>query len=73
MNPEFEVHRLTEEGVEKASAIAHIFDSALAELASFCPPWREFSLMRTKLEEACFFANKAMARDPRNQQQSKGE
>lgn len=66
MNKEFEVHMLTEEGKAKAKAIAETFDECLNKLVALCPPGRELALVRTKLEEACFFAKKAMANTPGN-------
>ena len=61
MNSEFYVHILTEEGLEKAQYIANCFDTLLSDLSVICPDGREFSIAKTKLEEACFFAKKAMA------------
>lgn len=66
MNKEFEVHRLNSKGMELAKGIADVFDKALDQLSTFCAPGREFTIMRTKLEEACFFAKKAMASDGAN-------
>jgi hypothetical protein len=66
VNTEFEVHMLNTDGVRKANLIAEIFDSALNDLNKVCPPSRESAIVRTKLEEACFFAKKAMASDPAN-------
>lgn len=67
MNPEFEVHRLNDDGIDKAEAIALMFDSLLNDLKDLCPEGREFSIMKTKLEEASFFAKKSMARSSVNQ------
>jgi hypothetical protein len=67
MNKEFEVHMLNEAGKSKAAAIAVAFDACLTALTSINPePSREMSIARTKLEEACFFAKKAMASKPEN-------
>lgn len=75
MNKEFAVHMLNETGKDKARQIAEAFDTLLStlttpadpnNLAIICPPGRETALLRTKLEEACFFAKKAMANDPAN-------
>ncbi|MEE9510329.1 MAG: hypothetical protein V3V81_07535 [Candidatus Bathyarchaeia archaeon] len=61
MNKEFDVHILTEDGIGKAKEIATIFNNTLNLLKIVCPDGREFSIVKTKLEEACFFAKKAMA------------
>ncbi len=61
MNREFKVHMLNEGGKIKAGEIAQAFDVCLDELTRLCPEGRELSIVKTKLEEACFFAKKAMA------------
>lgn len=66
-NPEFEVHMLNESGIAKANAIAFSFDTFLTELKEMCPEGRHMSIVRTKLEEASFFAKKAMACSTENQ------
>lgn len=66
MNKEFQVHMLNEAGKAKAAAIAEAFDALLTTLETHCPPSREMSITRTKLEEASFFAKKAMASAPGN-------
>jgi hypothetical protein len=69
MHREFEVHRLNPAGVVKAAAIAEIFDSCLSRLEDIIKlPSRELSIVCTKLEEASFFAKKALASIPENQQ-----
>lgn len=67
MNKEFRVHLLNEVGIEKANKIATAFDGLLEQLKTICPEGREFSIVRTKLEEASFFAKKSMAMDLVNQ------
>lgn len=67
MNREFGVHMLNEEGKTKARMIAEAFDALLEALLIIDPqPSREMSVCRTKLEEACFFAKKAMAQQSSN-------
>jgi hypothetical protein len=69
-NPEFEVHMLSDEGKVKAHAIARTFDACLNRLTTLCPQGRHFNIVRTKLEEAAFFAKKAMASETKNQPDS---
>lgn len=61
MNQEFQVHMLNETGKAKATAIARRFNELLNGLTLMCPDGREMAIVRTKLEEAAFFAKKAMA------------
>jgi len=70
MDSLFEVHRLNEAGMAKATAIAQCFDGLLIQLKQLCVDGREFSIVKTKLEEAAFFAKKAMAKSPENQQEN---
>lgn len=67
VDPLFQFHRLNEGGIAKAKKIAEDFDELLQRLAKNCAAGREWSIVRTKLEEASFFAKKAMANDPQNQ------
>lgn len=76
MNQEFQVHLLNPKGIEKAKAIASAFDELLEKLftltsqedKSVAPVRsREMSIVRLHLEEACFFAKKAMANILENQ------
>ncbi len=62
VNKEFEFHLLDEEGKAKAQEIAESFDALLTKLLEINPKAsREMSICRTKLEEASFYAKKAMA------------
>lgn len=70
MNPEFQVHMLNDNGIDKAKMIASIFDHALSELITMLPAGRELAIVKTKMEEACFFAKKAMANAPENQKET---
>lgn len=58
---EFSVHMLNDSGIEKANKIKDVFNQFLTSLSDICAPGREFSIVKTKLEEACFFAKKSMA------------
>ncbi len=76
VRPEFAVHQLNDNGKQKAAAIADTFSRALNALEVICGAAdprgkggaREMAIVRTKLEEACFFAKRAMALDPACQQ-----
>lgn len=69
--PEFAVHLLNDLGKERAGQIAEAFSNLLNEVEYLVHPatyGREMSIVRTKLEEASFFAKKAMAVQPEYQQ-----
>jgi hypothetical protein len=66
MHKEFAVHMLNDTGKAKARQLADAFDLLLAKIETMCTDGRELAIARTKLEEACFFAKKAMALDPAN-------
>ena len=74
MRQEFAVHMLNDEGKKKATIIARKFHEVLCSVEALCdtpeghrgPGGREMAIVRTKLEEACFFAKKAMASQPGN-------
>ena len=67
-NPEFATHMLNEQGKERARQIRDAFDLLMNTLRPICQPTgRELSIVRTKLEEACFFAKKSMAVNEDNQ------
>ena len=73
MNPLFEVHMLNEEGKAKAKLLAEHFDELLSRIEQVCgmPPsgtTREMAIVKTKLEESCFYAKKYLAMRPENQQ-----
>lgn len=63
-NKEFCVHKLNNFGFEKEEHIRNSFDKLLNDLSKIigeCKGEREFSIVKIKLEEACFFAKKSMA------------
>lgn len=69
MDAAFEVHRLNSEGIEKAKQLAAAFDNLLQQINQIVPvSGRELSICYTKLEEASFFAKKAMAKLGVNQE-----
>jgi hypothetical protein len=70
VNPLFEVHLLNEQGKGLAKSLAGEFHGFLCSLEGMCgTEGREMAIVRTKLEEACFFAKKAMANRKNNQQE----
>jgi len=64
----FKFHKLNKEGQVKAVNIQMVFEKCLEGLKENCAiDTREFSIVKTKLEEACFFAKKSMAIQTENQ------
>ena len=63
----FSSHKLNDNGRGNAELIRCLFDGLLNEIDKVCKEGREFSLTKTKLEEAYFYAKKAMAIDEANQ------
>lgn len=71
VRPEFDVHMLNPEGIEKARDLARGFSLLLNDVEALCgKDGREMALVRTHLQEAAFFAKRAMALDPKNQLKS---
>ena len=63
-NPLFKMHLLNDEGIALAKAQVAAFDAFLTALSTDLgckTDSREFSIVKTKLEEAAFFAKKSMA------------
>ena len=68
IRPEFDVHMLNEVGIRKTRDIASCFSILLNDLEEHCgKDSREMALVRTHLQEAAFFAKRAMAVRPENQ------
>ena len=68
MNIEFEVHKLNSFGLDRAKQLADRFDDFLGHVQYLVPEGRYLSIVKTKLEEACFFAKKGIAVVPENQE-----
>lgn len=65
---EFDVHMLNDDGIAKAKDIALAFSACLNEVEKLCgEEGREVAIVRTKLQEAAFYAKRAMAMLPQNQ------
>lgn len=65
MHDAFQVHKLTTEGIQQAEDIAFLFDKFLEDLSAYMYDGRCKAIVTTKLEEASFFAKKAMAKNPK--------
>jgi hypothetical protein len=69
LRAEFGVHILNEAGRGKAVEIAAAFSDCLNRVEEICEKdGRDVALVRTKLQEACFFSKRAMAVLPENQE-----
>lgn len=68
IDPAFAFHKLNETGKRRAVEIAEAFSELLVDLGPLgALGGREGALVKTKLEEACFFAKKSMAVQAENQ------
>lgn len=56
----FKVHILNELGLEKAKELANHFEDVLEYVEDVAESGRELSLFKTHLEQACFYAKKAI-------------
>lgn len=66
---EFAVHILNKDGLERAGELAKQFSSFLDGLEATCGVGgREMALVRTKLQEASYYAKRAIAMLPENQE-----
>jgi hypothetical protein len=66
---EFQVHLLNSEGIDRAKALAYLFSKFLNDVESITGnAGREVSIIRTKLQEASYFAKRAVATRVENQQ-----
>lgn len=64
---EFRANALTNEAGDKLRVIRESFSVLLTSLETVTPPGRHLALVKTKLEEACMFAVRAVAVEPANQ------
>ena len=66
---EFKVHRLNEDGMTEAQLLAEEFSTFLDGVEKICGAGgREMAIVRTKLQEASFFAKRALAEKPEYQE-----
>lgn len=68
IRPEFQVHILNASGKAKAHVIADALSAALDTIERQGVTGRALALVKTKLEEAGFFAKRGMAELPENQE-----
>lgn len=65
---EFSVHMLNDDGIAKAKKLGEAFSALLNTVEDVCgKDGREMAVVRTKLQEAAFFAKRAMAVMAENQ------
>lgn len=67
MDEIFLTYKLNNEGKDKVERVRNAFDALLHIIYKNCPDSRYVSLVKTKLEEASFFAVKAVSAYPENQ------
>ena len=68
MRSEFQVRLLNDNGLAKAVVVADQFSNLLDSLEGVCGrDGRDMAIVKTKLEEAAFFAKRAVAMRPENQ------
>lgn len=75
-NSEFQFYKLNENGLDECEQVARLFDDFLADLEhtlSHKGDPRCIAIVKTKLEEACFFAKKAAALKLDNQLNEEGK
>ncbi len=73
---EFKVHKLNAAGLDRANELAAGFSELLNNVEGICTPkgdprgpgGRELALVRTHLEQASYYAKRAMALQPENQE-----
>lgn len=64
---EFRANALTNEAGDKLRIIRESFSALLVNIETVAPPGRHLALVKTKLEEACMFAVRAVAVEQSNQ------
>lgn len=67
MDDLFKVHVLNDEGMKKAQKLQILFNRFLEDVQEVVPESRELSVVKTKLQEASFFAKRGMAMQKENQ------
>lgn len=67
MRQEFQTHLLNERGLTAVGDVGQVFSDMLYKIEALIPPGRERAIVVTKLQEACFFAKRAVADITENQ------
>lgn len=62
LDERFDYHKPDEERARMHEAVRQSLKASAYDVLGLCPPGRERSLVLTKLEEAMFWANAAIAR-----------
>ena len=73
MPREFEFVRLTDHGINQANTVGDLFAGLFHQLEQNIPNGRELSLVKTKLQEVCFWAKKAVSLNSENQKETNDE
>ena len=66
-DPLFISYPLSDTGIKKVETITDGFNNLLTEIRPVVPAGREWSIVQTKLEEACMYAKKAVSTLAQNQ------
>lgn len=66
IHKEFEFIRLNPEAINECIDVAKLFSVFWDNLQTMCPEGREMALVKTKLQEASFFAKKSISLEPSN-------
>ncbi len=62
----FETHKLNEQGFEAVKVLKSKMNKTVTEVLEILPEGRDKAIFKTKLEEAMFFATRAIASEPVN-------
>lgn len=61
---------LNDTGLEKTKTMKTCLQTAVTEVLTMLPEGREKSIFKTKIEEAAFFATRAIAAEPTNHKEA---
>lgn len=66
MHKEFEFIKLKDEAIKECNDVAILFSTFWDNIQTMCPPGRELSIVKTKLQEASYFSKKSISLEPSN-------